>query len=82
MHVIYEGGLEPSVGPVNVGLLTKYEESDLLLKAQDAVQSWLLNAEKLAETRLIKHRSQLDHIANTLIEKESLIRSEIEDLFL
>ena len=82
MHVIYEGGLEPSVGPVNVGLLTKYEESDLLLKAQDAVQSWLLNAEKSAETRLIKHRSQLDHIANTLIEKESLIRSEIEDLFL
>jgi len=82
MHVIYEGGLEATVGPVNVGLLTKYEESDLLLKAQDAVQFWLIEAEKSAEVRLVEHRAQLDHIANALIEKESLTRSEIEKLFL
>lgn len=82
MHVIYEGGLEASVGPVNVGLLTKFEESDLLLKAQNAVQTWLIEAEKSAEARLIEHRVQLNHIANTLIEKESLTRGEIETLFL
>jgi cell division protease FtsH len=46
MHVTYEGGLDTSVGPVNVALLTKFEESDLLLKAQQAVLSWLQEAEK------------------------------------
>lgn len=82
MHAIYEGGLDASVGPVNVGLLTKFEESYLLLKAQSAVQRWLQDAEKSVEVRLIKHRTQLDHIANTLVEKESLIGEEIEALFL
>ena len=82
MHVIYEGGLDASVGPINVGLLTKFEESDLLLKAQTAVKSWLLEAEASVEARLIVHREQLDLIANTLIEKESLIGEEIEALFL
>jgi cell division protease FtsH len=81
MHVIYEGGLDAAVGPVNVGLLTKFEESDLLLKAQSAVQRWLLEAEKSVEARLIEHREQLDHIANTLVDKESLIGEEIERLF-
>lgn len=81
MHVIYEGGLEPSVGPVNVGLLTKFEESDLLLKAQQAVLSWLQEAERSVEARLIEHSVQLDHIANILLEKESLIGEEIEALF-
>ena len=70
MHVIYEGGLDDSVGPVNIGLLTKFEESDLLLQAQSAVRSWLLEAEKSVEARLLEHRPQLDHIANTLLEKE------------
>jgi cell division protease FtsH len=82
MHAIYEGGLDASVGPVNVALLTKFEESDLLLKAQQAVLSWLQEAEKSVEARLIEHRAQLDHIANTLIEKESLIGEEINALFL
>ncbi|MCL1046861.1 AAA family ATPase [Shewanella electrodiphila] len=82
MHVIYEGGLDAAVGPVNVGLLTKFEESDLLLKAQTAVRQWLLDAEASAEARLIEHRDQLDHIANTLVDKESLISDEIEALFL
>jgi len=31
---------------VNVGLLTKFEESDLLAKAQEAVQQWLVLAEQ------------------------------------
>jgi len=82
MHAIYEGGLDTSVGPVNISLLTKFEESDLLLKAQSAVTNWLLEAEKSVEAKLIEHRPQLDHIANTLIEKESLIGTDIDNLFL
>lgn len=82
MHVIYEGGLDASVGPVNVGMLTKFKDSDLLLNMQHAVKSWLQAAEKSVEERLIEDRAQLDHIANTRIEKESLLGDEIEALFL
>ncbi|MCG6202324.1 AAA family ATPase [Psychromonas antarctica] len=81
MHVIYEGGLDPSVGPVNVGILTKFEESELLMNAQKTVKLWLESAEKSVEVRLIEHRLQLDRIANALIENESLIAEEIEALF-
>ncbi len=82
MHAIYEGGLEPSIGPVNVGMLTKYEESELLLNAQTAVQQWIIKAEKSVEQRLTEHRSSLDSVAGKLYEKESLLGEEIEQLLL
>ncbi len=80
MHAVYEGGLESSIGPVDVAMLTKFEESDLLIAAQKAVQKWIINAETSVEKRLTAHRDALDTIANTLYEKESLLADEVEQL--
>lgn len=81
MHAIYEGGLDPDIGPVNVGMLTKFEESDLLKIAQNSVRNWIVEAEMSVEQRLESHRSILNKIAQTLIQKESLLGEEIEQLF-
>ena len=81
MHAIYEGGLEPSVGSVNVAMLTKYEESELLSNAQNAVKTWLANAEENVTALLLNHTDQLERVATRLIEKESLLKDEIDKLF-
>ena len=81
MHAIFEGGLEASVGPVNVGMLTKYEESELLAKAQNAVKTWLADAEKNVTALLHDNLEKLELVALTLIEKESLLKDEIDTLF-
>ncbi len=80
MHAIYEAGLEPTVGPIDVGMITKFEESELLLKAQGAVQTWLSDAEQRVFERLMSNRDALDCIAKELHEKESLMHSEINSL--
>ncbi|MFV0450180.1 MAG: AAA family ATPase [Vibrio sp.] len=80
MHAIYEAGLEPTVGPIDVGMVTKFEESDLLLKAQSAVQAWLSKAEQAVFQRLTSQRCALDQIAQQLHEKESLMNNEIKNL--
>ncbi|MBA6352725.1 AAA family ATPase [Colwellia sp. BRX9-1] len=82
MHAIYDGGIEESVGPVNVGILTKYEESELLANAQKAVQQWLITAEQNVEQLLNDNYHQLELVANTLLEKESLLSDEINTLFI
>lgn len=81
MHAIFEGGLEASVGPVNVGMLTKYEESELLSKAQNAVKTWLADAENNVTDLLHDNLEKLEQVALTLIEKESLLKDEIDMLF-
>lgn len=82
MHAVYEAGLEPSIGPIDVSMLTKFEESDLLLQAQQSVQTWLSEAEERVLKLLTVHRDELEDIAQHLHEKESLMNSEIEDLIL
>ncbi|MBA6373360.1 AAA family ATPase [Colwellia sp. BRX8-4] len=81
MHAIYEGGIEPTVGPVNVAMLTKFEESELLSTAQQAVKEWLEQAEKQVEKLLTEHYQQLTLVAETLLDKESLLGDEIDLLF-
>lgn len=80
MHAVYQGGIEPSVGPLNVGLLTRFEESDLLANAQNAVKKWIETAEKDVEVLLIKHYSLLESIAEKLIDEESLMGHQISML--
>ena len=82
MHAVYEAGLEPSIGPIDVSMLTKFEESDLLLQAQQSVQTWLSEAEERVLKLLTVHRDELEDIAQHVHEKESLMNSEIEDLIL
>lgn len=81
MHAIYECGLEASVGSLNVAMLTKYEESELLSKAQNAVKTWLENAEENVTALLHVHLDQLERVAQALLEKESLVKDEIDKLF-
>lgn len=81
MHAIYEGGIEPTVGPINIAMITKFEESDLLAKAQFAVKQWLENAEQQAEQLLTHHYQQLTLVAEALLDKESLLADEINQLF-
>lgn len=80
MHAIYQGGIEPSVGPLNVGLLTRFEESDLLANAQNAVKKWLETAEKEVEDLLSTHYSLLEKVAEKLIDEESLMGHQISVL--
>ena len=80
MHAVYQGGIEPSVGPLNVGMLTRYEESDLLANAQNAVKRWIDTAEQDIETLLSNNYKLLEIIAETLIDKESLMGHEISKL--
>lgn len=80
MHAIYEGGLEPSIGPINVPMITKFEESELVIQAQHAVQKWIMDAEASVIERLGQHRKVLDAIANALYERESLLAEEIKIL--
>eukprot|EP01093_Parvamoeba_rugata_P016214 TRINITY_DN593_c0_g1_i2.p1 TRINITY_DN593_c0_g1~~TRINITY_DN593_c0_g1_i2.p1 ORF type:complete len:124 (+),score=30.46 TRINITY_DN593_c0_g1_i2:338-709(+) len=80
MHAIYQGGIEPSVGPLNVGLLTRFEESDLLANAQNAVKKWLETAEKEVEDLLSTHYSLLEKVAEKLIDEESLMGHQISIL--
>ncbi|MEF1341805.1 hypothetical protein REH81_34515, partial [Vibrio rotiferianus] len=82
MHAVYEGGLDPSIGPVNVTMLTKFEESELLLKAQQAVQTWLTEAESRVLALLSEHHQQLDVIAHTLHQRESLLSGDIKTLMM
>ncbi|MBH0044877.1 AAA family ATPase [Pseudoalteromonas sp. NZS11_1] len=77
MHAVYQGGIEPSVGPLNVGLLTRFEESDLLANAQNAVKRWIETAEKEVEELLIEHYSLLEVVAEKLIDEESLMGHQI-----
>jgi len=81
MHAIYEGGIEPTVGPINIAMLTKFQESDLLANAQQAVKQWLENAEQDVEKLLTEHCQQLTLVAETLLDKESLLGDEIALLF-
>ncbi|MGI2174568.1 AAA family ATPase [Shewanella ulleungensis] len=81
MHAIYEGGIEPSIGPINVAILTKFEESDLLSNAQQAVKKWLDLAEVEVETLLNDNYDLLALIATKLLDKESLLGHEIEQIF-
>lgn len=81
MHAIYEGGLDDNVGSVNVSMLTRFEESELLANAQNAVQKWLANAESAVAELLDKNIEQLERVASALLEKESLLSNEIETLF-
>ncbi|WP_041736809.1 AAA family ATPase [Colwellia psychrerythraea] len=81
MHAIYEGGIEPTVGPVNIAMLTKFEESDLLANAQQAVKQWLDQSEQQVEQLLKDHYQQLTLVAETLLDKESLLGEEINLIF-
>jgi ATP-dependent metalloprotease FtsH len=81
MHAIYEGGIEPTVGPINIAMITKFEESDLLANAQQAVKQWLEQAEQQVEQLLTHHYQQLTLVADALLDKESLLADEIEHLF-
>ncbi|MGB0937751.1 MAG: AAA family ATPase, partial [Colwellia sp.] len=81
MHAIYEGGIEPSVGPINIAMITKFEESDLLATAQQSVKQWLVDAEQQVEQLLTHHYQQLTLVAEALLDKESLLADEIEQLF-
>ncbi|TMX73104.1 AAA family ATPase [Vibrio rotiferianus] len=80
MHAVYEGGLDPSIGPINITMLTKFEESELLLKAQQAVQTWLTEAENRVLALLSEHHQQLEIIAHTLHQRESLLSGDIKKL--
>ncbi|WP_165725269.1 AAA family ATPase [Pseudoalteromonas sp. SA25] len=80
MHAVYQGGIEPSVGPVNISLLTRFEESDLLANAQHAVKRWIETAEKDVEELLIEHYSLLELVAEKLIDEESLMGHQISTL--
>jgi ATP-dependent metalloprotease FtsH len=81
MHAIYEGGIEPSVGPINIAMITKFEESDLLATAQLAVKQWLEDAEQKTEQLLTSNYPQLALVAEALLDKESLLADEINQLF-
>jgi cell division protease FtsH len=81
MHAIYEGGIEATVGPINIALLTRFEESELLSVAQLAVKNWLELAEVQVEKLLSDNYQLLTNIATVLLEKESLLGDEIEQLF-
>ncbi|NKF52028.1 AAA family ATPase [Shewanella sp. WXL01] len=81
MHVIYEAGLDEELGPLNIKLLTRYEESDLLLQAQQSVRNWLVTAEQSVERRLVSHKPLLDKIADALTTHESLLAEQINALF-
>lgn len=80
MHAIYEGGLDSTVGSINIPMLTKFEESDLLLHAQNAVQTWIGNAEISVTQRLTEHRAILDTLAYELYDKESMLGEGITQL--
>jgi len=77
MNAIFEGGLSEEVGAVNLPMLTKYEESDLLHTAQKNVRKWLLDSEQDVEALLQKNVELLNYFAKKLLIKESMYSDEI-----
>ncbi|MBQ4832282.1 AAA family ATPase [Pseudoalteromonas sp. MMG010] len=80
MHGVYYAGIEPAIGAVNIAILTKFEESDLLATAQQAVKRWIDTAEQECEKLLTEQFDLLKSVAQALIEKESLMGHEIDQL--
>lgn len=80
IHAVYEGGLDKSVGLINVHLLPNTAEK-IQQDAEMAVRNWLSSAERSVEQRLIKNKNKLEKIAEELYQKESLLSDEIESLW-
>jgi cell division protease FtsH len=78
MNAIYEGGLSNEIGPVNLNMLTKFEESNLLHVAQENVRQWIEESEKEVEKLLLDNNELFKHFAKTLIQKESMHADEID----
>ncbi|MGS2719326.1 AAA family ATPase [Paraglaciecola aestuariivivens] len=80
MSAIYEGGLSDDIGAVNLSLLTKFEESDLLHTAQQNVRKWIFESEKLAEKLLLDNFELFEHFAQVLLQKESMHGEQIDEV--
>ncbi len=80
MDAIYEGGLSEDIGSVNLKMLTKYEESNLLHTAQENVRHWIAQSETDIETLLLSNYELFSYFAEELIQKESLHGDEIEKI--
>ncbi|MDP5129712.1 MAG: AAA family ATPase [Paraglaciecola sp.] len=78
MSAIYEGGLSSEIGAVNLNLLTKFEESELLHLAQENVRQWIAESEEKAETLLIENKALLHYFAKALLQQESMHAEQIE----
>jgi cell division protease FtsH len=79
MNAIYEGGLSADIGPVNLNMLTKFEESNLLHVAQENVRQWIEQSERNVEKLIIDNNELFHFFAQKLIQKESMHADEIDD---
>jgi len=77
MSAIYEGGLCEEIGAVNLSMLTKFEESDLLHVAQRNVRKWIFESEKKVEKLLLDNFELFEHFAKVLLQKESMHSEQI-----
>jgi cell division protease FtsH len=79
MSAIYEGGLSNEIGPVNLNMLTKFEESNLLHIAQENVRQWIEESERDVENLLLENSELFQFFAKNLIQKESMHADEIDN---
>lgn len=80
MGAIYEGGLSEDIGAVNLSMLTRFEESDLLHTAQQNVQKWIFDSEIEVEKLLQDNFELFDYFAKELLQKESMHSEQINDV--
>jgi len=91
-RMVMEFGMSEAVGPINIaqqgarflmpGVRRAQEVSDETEVAIDReVKQILLEAQETARALLSKHRDDLDVLAEKLLEKESLDRSDLESHF-
>jgi cell division protease FtsH len=80
MSAIYQGGLSADIGPVNLNILTKFEESNLLHIAQENVRQWIEESERNVEKLLLENSGLFDFFAKNLIQKESMHTDEIDSV--
>ena len=91
-RMVMEFGMSPKVGPINIAeqgprFLTPVfrrgeevsEETEVAIDRE--VKSILLEAQDAARSILGDHREDLDGLAGTLLEKESLDRKDLEAYF-
>ncbi|MBA6377341.1 AAA family ATPase, partial [Colwellia sp. BRX8-2] len=80
MSAIFEGGLSDDIGSVNLSVLTKFEESNLLHTAQENVRKWIADSEQEVENLLQENVELFTYFANALLQKESMHKEEINDV--
>ncbi|MBU0982162.1 ATP-dependent zinc metalloprotease FtsH [Patescibacteria group bacterium] len=92
-RMVTEFGMSSKLGPIvfgeknhevflgrDYGHMKNYSE-ERASEIDEEVQKIIENAYVLAKDLLTKHKKQLDHIAKTLIKKETLSREEFIELF-